>query len=135
MRVAGPFGIVKAMAGRPVPGADRQWITRVLAARWGSTTIVVQGHACDAAGMDGLVAVEATGTPVSDRSGLFTSRTTTNGLGAVTLDSLRPRRGIGTALVSTVAGVVGGAGAERILLFTMNDDLDAIGFFSAGDFA
>ena len=47
----------------------------------------------------------------------------------VTIDSLRPREGIGTALLSRATGLARAAGVPRLWLITTNDNLNALRFY------
>lgn len=52
----------------------------------------------------------------------------------VTLDSLRPGQGIGTALIEAVRAVAAEAGCRRLWLITTNDNLHALGFYQKRGF-
>ena len=52
----------------------------------------------------------------------------------VTLDSLRPGRGIGTALIEAVKSAASAAGCRRLWLITTNDNLHALGFYQKRGF-
>ena len=92
------------VAIRPANAADRAWIERTLVERWGSTVIVGRDRICDAASLDALVAVDTAGgageAPAErdeppERIGLLTYRVEDGALEVVTIDSLRPRSGVG----------------------------------------
>jgi ribosomal protein S18 acetylase RimI-like enzyme len=110
---------------RPALDDDRDWVARTLVERWGSTVIVTRSRECDAARLEALVAVDATGA----RVGLLTYRIDDEGLEVVTIDSLLPRAGVGSALLAAAIGRAKSAGANRLWLITTNDNLGAIGFY------
>ncbi len=117
---------------RPALAGDRDWIGSTLVDRWGSTTVVSRGQLWDAAGLDGIVAIEEidaidTGEPA--RVGLLTYRVDAEGLEVVTLDSLRARAGVGGALLERATQIARDAGANRLWLTTTNDNLPAIRFY------
>ena len=104
---------------------DRGWIAATLRERWDSSVIVTRGRECDAAALEALVAVDAFGA----RVGLLTYRIDEEGLEVVTIDSLRPGVGFGTALLARATELARRAGAPRLWLITTNDNTDAIGFY------
>jgi ribosomal protein S18 acetylase RimI-like enzyme len=110
---------------RPALADDRDWVARTLVERWGSTVIVTRSQECDAARLEALVAVDAT----SARVGLLTYRIDDEGLEVVTIDSLLPRAGVGSALLDAAIGRAKSAGANRLWVITTNDNLDAIAFY------
>ena len=117
------------MMVRPAVPADRDWITSTLTARWGSTTIVTGSRRRDAAALQALVAVETSSEHERDRVGLLTYRVDRQGVEVVTIDSLKGRSGIGTALLARASQIARHAGTARVWLITTNDDLNAIEFY------
>ena len=87
--------------------------------------IVTRSRPCDASRLDALVAFSAR----KERVGLLTYRLDASGLEVVTIDSLRPRTGIGTALLARATDLACGAGAPKLWLITTNDNLNAIAFY------
>src|SRR5205823_203307 len=61
--------------------------------------------------------------------GLATFRFTADDCELVTLDALRPREGIGSALLDGVAALAAQRGCRRVWLITTNDNLTAIRFY------
>jgi ribosomal protein S18 acetylase RimI-like enzyme len=104
---------------------DCGWIAVTLLERWGATVIVTGSRATDAAILPALVALDAS----DERVGLLTYRLAPDGLEVVTIDSLRPGEGIGTALMSRAADLARAAGVLRLWLITTNDNLKALGFY------
>ncbi len=105
------------------PG-EKTWIERHLNESWGSTTVVSRGIAHDAASLPALVTVDC-----GEIVGLATFRFAGDACELVTLDALRRRQGIGSALLARVAEEAAGRGCRRLWLITTNDNLDAIRFY------
>jgi len=114
---------------RPLHAADREWVRRFVAERWGAEVVVARGVVHRPEQLPGFVA-EENGTPV----GLLTYRTAGDAWEVVTLDSVRPGRGIGTALLDVVQDAARRAGCRRIWLVTTNDNLDALRFYQRRGF-
>jgi uncharacterized protein (TIGR00730 family) len=118
-------GIVVQQLGE----ADRRWAERLLTERWGSTRVVIRGHVVDAAPLAGLVALQG-----DERVGLATYAFDGDACELVTLDAVKPLRGIGTALVDRLAQTAKEAGCTRIRLITTNDNLQALRFYQRRGF-
>ena len=95
----------------------------MLADRWGATLVACLSGLHDAASLDGLVA-ELDG----ERAGLATYRIADESCEVVTLDSLTPGQGVGTALLRAVADIARSRGCRRVWLTTTNDNLPALRF-------
>jgi GNAT superfamily N-acetyltransferase len=105
--------------------ADRAWVDRLLAERWGGRIVLLRGELVDAGVLPALVA--------GDRLGLATFRVSGDVAELVTLDAVHPSKGIGTALVEALwARVVTRAGRLRVT--TTNDNLDALRFYQRRGF-
>jgi ribosomal protein S18 acetylase RimI-like enzyme len=109
--------------------ADAEWSSRLLTAAWGSTRSVTRGRMVDAAALPGLVAA-LDGEP----SGLLTYRIEGRALEIVTLNSLRERRGAGTALVAAALAIAVREGCRRVWLITTNDNTPALRFYQKRGF-
>ena len=118
------------MAVRPAVEADREWIERTLAARWGSTLVVARGEIRDAAALDAIVAVDAAAKGDPEPVGLLTYCLDGGALEVVTLDALVSGAGIGAALLEGATRLARQAGASRLWLTTTNDNLHAVGFYA-----
>ena len=114
---------------RPLTPADRGWVARFVAEQWGSEVVVAHGVRYHPAQLPGLLAVQA-----GERIGLITYHIAGDGCEIVTLDSLRPNLGIGTALIEAVTGAARAAGGRRLWLITTNDNLDALRFYQRRGF-
>lgn len=109
---------------RPAEASDRDWIAQILVRRWGATVIVSRGRQHDASALLAVVA-EIHG----ERLGLATYRIEDGETQLVTLDALVAGRGVGTALLASVAAAAAAGGCRRIWLVTTNDNLDAVRFY------
>jgi ribosomal protein S18 acetylase RimI-like enzyme len=103
---------------------ENAWIERYLRESWGSTIVVSRGVAHDASRLPALLAVQE-----GQIVGLATFRLDGDECELVTLDALRPRRGIGSALLAAVRERAAERGCRRLWLITTNDNLDAIRFY------
>ena len=103
---------------------ERAWIERQLAESWGSTIVVSRGRTHDASSLSALVAVQG-----DELVGLATFAMEDTECELVTLDALRQRSGIGSALLARVAEQVAQNGCRRLWLITTNDNIDAIRFY------
>ncbi len=113
-----PFAI------RPVVDSDRQWVVRVLREYWHSTEIVTRGRVHRADRLPGLLA-EIDGQPV----GLLTYHIAADQCEIVSVNSLRERMGIGSALLDAARRAARLAGCRRMWLITTNDNVAALRFY------
>ncbi len=111
-----------AMEVRPLEEADHAWVTELMSHEWGLPVVSVSGPH-DPAGLAGFVAVEG-----SERLGAITYRITGEECEVVTLNSLRPRQGVGTALLSAVRVIADQRGL-RLWLITTDENVNAIRFY------
>ncbi len=121
--------MVTAVAVRERRPADAMWTARLLESAWGSTRVVTRGRLHDAETLPGLVATIA-----DVPAGLLTYRIDGPALEIVTLNSLRPGRGIGTMLVDGAAEIARRTGCGRVWLVTTNDNLPALRFYQRRGF-
>ena len=70
-----------------------------------------------------------------DKVGLLTYEILDAECEIVTLDSVRPGAGVGSALVQAVNTAARRAGCRRLWLVTTNDNLHALGFYQRRGFA
>jgi GNAT superfamily N-acetyltransferase len=112
-------------------GADHhQWAADLLRQAWGSSLVVSRGRVHDALLLSGFVAV-MDGRPV----GLVTYRLAENECELVTINSLWPGAGIGSALLQAVREAAQKAGCRRLWLITTNDNLEALRFYQVKGFS
>jgi GNAT superfamily N-acetyltransferase len=86
--------------------------------------VISRGQAHDAARLPAFIAVED-----DDLVGLATFRFADDECELVTLDALRKRGGIGSALFARVVEEATNQGCRRLWLITTNDNLDAMRFY------
>lgn len=116
----------------PLTAAESGWAQELVEARWGAEIVAVHGQVLRPATLPGYVAFETAGA----RVGLVTFRFDEAGdCEIVTLDSLRPGSGVGTALVAAVRRAAEARGCRRLWLVTTNDNLDAFRFYQRRGFA
>ena len=108
---------------------DRLWIEPLLFERWGSAQVVSRGRLHQADQLPGIVA-EIKSQPV----GYLTYNIEGDSCEVITLDSLRPRIGIGKALLQAIEARARQADSRRLWLVTTNDNSTAIAFYEACGF-
>ncbi len=116
---------------RPLIPVDRDWVARHVAEQWGAELVVAHGAIYYPAELPGFAAdAERTG----EAAGLVTYRVDGDACEIITLDSLRPGIGIGTALIEAVKGAARQAGCRRLWLITTNDNTGALRFYQKRGF-
>jgi ribosomal protein S18 acetylase RimI-like enzyme len=113
-----------AAAVRAVTDADRERVERIIEERWGAPLVAVHDTVYRPSQLQGFLAADG-----ENILGLVTFRVEATECEIVSLDAMRPRLGIGTALVEAVAGAAHAAGCRRLWLVTTNDNLDALRFY------
>lgn len=112
------------MLTRPLAPGERPWLSEHLRLAWGSPELVSRGRVHDAGALPAIVSVEG-----EEIVGVATYRIENGECELVTLDALRERRGIGTALLESVAEHARRDGCARVWLVTSNDNLRALRFY------
>ncbi len=103
---------------------DQEWVKCFVREHWGSEVIVVHDEVFSPCLLPGFVAV------LDERiAGLITYRLEGRNCEIVTLDSIWPSVGVGTALMETVERAAVQAGCRRLWLITTNDNLNALRFY------
>ncbi len=115
---------------RPLGDEDREWAAQLVATRWGAEEIVTRGAIHHVRRLPGFVAVAE-----DERVGLLTYHLTGKACQIVSLDSLWPGIGVGSALIQAARGAAQQAGCQRLWLITTNDNLETLGFYQRRGFA
>jgi len=114
---------------RPITEDDKAWIARVMTRCWGSTKVVTRGRVLNVMRLPGYLAMD-----MKTRVGLVTYAITGKTCEIVTLNSLRPCRGIGSRLVKEVKNVALASHCTRVRVMTTNDNMRALGFYQKHGF-
>jgi len=93
---------------------------------WAGEFVIAHGERFEPGQMQGFVA--------SDWIGVVTYVIRGADCEIVTLDSLAPGKGTGTALVESVAAEARGHACSRVVVITTNDNLNALGFYQKRGF-
>ncbi len=109
---------------KSLESGERHWVDSFIANRWSAETIVVHGNVYRPADLPGFAAC-IDQTPI----GLVTYTIEEKSCEIVSLDSLRPRLGIGYALLDAVLITAWQAGCNRAWLITTNDNTLAMRFY------
>jgi len=114
---------------RPLTTDDPEWVSQFISRRWGTKIVVAHGAIYYPHQLPGFVALED-----NQAIGLLTYHFDQRSCEIVTLDSTRPERGIGTALINAVLEAARRSGCERVWLITTNDNLNALRFYQKRGF-
>ena len=107
---------------RPLNDGDRAWVAEIISNEWGLPIVSISGPH-DPTELAGFVGIDA-----DERLGLITYSITGEGCEVVTLNSLRPSRGIGTALLGAVKQMADERGL-RLWLITTDENSVAMRFY------
>ncbi len=114
----------------PLTEHDGDKVAQLITERWDSNIIVSRGVIHRSDKLPGFAAVDGQGAWI----GLITYHIQGEACEIVTLDSLRPASGIGTALIEAVKAAARQAGCKRVWLVTTNDNLYALRFYQKRGF-
>ena len=114
---------------RPITPGDAAWVERFIFERWLATSVVAHGVVYYPHELPGFVATQDD-LPV----GLVTYQISDNECEVVTLNSVEPGIGIGTALIEAVRKKAKQQGCSRLWLVTTNDNFEALGFYQKRGF-
>jgi GNAT superfamily N-acetyltransferase len=103
---------------------DKKEVLAILQSFWGDSKIVIHNEIFDVMSLDGIKAVDN-----NQLSGICHYRISDKECEILTLASLNPGQGIGSALLKEVEWFALNAGCHLICLTTTNDNLDALGFY------
>jgi ribosomal-protein-alanine N-acetyltransferase len=124
-------GAGRIAAIEPITPATRALATACIVREWQTSRIAIRGELIDCAEIDGFIALDESG---SRAVGLATHIFRGDACEIVTLNSERPRAGLGTALVGRVKAAAVARGCKTLRLITSNDNLNAIGFYQKRGF-
>ncbi|MEZ2127264.1 MULTISPECIES: GNAT family N-acetyltransferase [unclassified Sinorhizobium] len=105
---------------------DADWIAKLLAERWGGTTIVAHGEVFDLLSLPALVA--------EPDQGLATYRLRGDDAELMSLDAVCPGQGVGTVLIEALADMLRRRGICDLWVMTTNDNLTALRFYQRRGF-
>ncbi len=114
---------------RALETTDRNWVAHFLDEHWSSTKVVARGQSYYAHLLPGFTAELNDAPEDAPPAGLVTYTMEAGDCQIVTLNSLQPEEGIGTALVDSVVEVAKENGCGRVWLIVTNDNLPALRFF------
>ncbi len=97
-----------------------------MAEHWGGPLVIADGRQFDARALPGLIVGERQGVALYEAAGARAE--------LVLLHALTPGRGLGTALVEALAGLLAPQGVRELWLTTTNDNLDALRFYQRRGF-
>jgi DNA-3-methyladenine glycosylase I len=114
---------------RPLDIEDKDWISRLITERWGAEFIVAHSKIYYPRDLPGFVALKS-----AERVGLITYCLAEKNCEIVSIDSLVPSVGIGTALIEAVKEAAQVLNCKRVWLTTTNDNLNALRFYQKRGF-
>ncbi len=114
---------------RSLDDSDIAWIAQWIMKQWGDNFVVAHGKVYHPQELPGFAAIQ------HDKVvGLLTYSLEGNSCEIVTIDSLVPATGIGTALIEAVKAEAMRAHCQRLWLVTTNDNLNALRFYQKRGF-
>ena len=114
---------------RPLNSDDREWVLQFITEHWGADMVVAHGVIYYPHDLPGFVAVQE-----EERVGLVTYRIKGDSCEIVSLDSIRPSIGIGTALIEAVKEVARQSGCSRVWRITTKANMNALRFYKKRGF-
>ena len=114
---------------RPVDSGDGDWIAKTITERWGAEFVVAHYEVFHCRDLPGFVANDG-----EEKVGLLTYKIVGDDCEIVSLDSLQPCKGIGTALIDAVKATAIESGCKRLWLVTTNDNMNALCFYQKRGF-
>ena len=113
----------------PLDEMFRLWANDLIDREWGPPGIVTRGKLHETAKLSGFVAIEN-----NEPIGLITYYIEKNECEIVSLNSLKEKRGVGSALIETVKQTAKTQGCQRIAVITTNDNTDSLRFYQKNGF-
>jgi RimJ/RimL family protein N-acetyltransferase len=109
--------------------ADREWVSEFMFEHWGSNKVVSRGVVYYPQDLPGFVAMYD-----GEKVGLVTFNIKGTSCEIVTINSIRPFAGVGTAMIEAVKNVALQSGCKRLWLITTNDNMNALRFYQKRGF-
>jgi glycine oxidase len=109
--------------------ADREWLSEFMLELWGSNKVVSRGVVYDPQDLPGFVAMYD-----GEKVGLVTYNITGTSCEIVTINSIHPFSGVGTALIEATKNIALQSGCKRLWLITTNDNMNALRFYQKRGF-
>jgi DNA-3-methyladenine glycosylase I len=114
---------------QPLNMTDREWVSEFILELWGSNKVVSRGVVYYPQDLPGFVAMYD-----GEKVGLVTYNITGVSCEIVTINSIRPFSGIGTALIEAIRDIALKFGCKRLWLITTNDNINALRFYQKRGF-
>jgi RimJ/RimL family protein N-acetyltransferase len=114
---------------RPINIDDQEWVEQFILEQWGSNKVVSRGVVYYPQDLPGFVAMYD-----GEKVGLITYNIVDESCEIVTINSVRPFSGIGTALIEAVKEIALQSGCKRLWLITTNDNMNALRFYQKRGF-
>ena len=103
---------------------DNGWINTLMIENWGSDQVVLQGRMIHPSELDAFIAEQN-----EERVGLITYLFKEKTCEIITLNSLQPGIGVGSALLDAVKLAAETAGCNALILYTTNDNINGLQFY------
>ena len=114
---------------RAVDSDDGDWVAKFITERWGAEFVVAHYEVFYCRDLPGFVATKG-----EKKHGLLTYKIVGDDCEVVSLDSLQPCAGIGTALIDAVKATAVESACKRLWLVTTNDNMNALRFYQKRGF-
>lgn len=114
---------------RPREADDGAWLKQLWIEEWGGTSMVIQNEVVLWDELEAFLAWED-----GERVGALTYRIKEDEAEIISLNALRPGKGIGSRLIRALEEQVRQLGLARISLITTNDNLEALAFYQKRGF-
>lgn len=112
-----------------ISSKNRHMVNEFIVSQWLSTDMVVRGELVDMTILEGFIVFDE-----DNIIGLITYRIKENECEIMSLDSLREKQGIGTALINKVLETAAKEKCRKIKLITTNDNINALRFYQKRGF-
>jgi DNA-3-methyladenine glycosylase I len=114
---------------QPLNIADREWVSEFMLEHWGSNKAISRGVVYYPQDLPGFVALYE-----REKVGTVTYNNTGTSCEIVTINSIHPFSGVGTALIEAFRDIALKSGCQRLWLITTNDNMNALRFYQKRGF-